>query len=261
MRGTNPLELTDIDIVSSDRTQYTDIPPTNATWYYQVSVVLPKICAPAVIRKAGSGPFNRTLSNIKDLKFSGEKISFELSDTTLMASAPVGTLVGRFSVKADGNPLSMNYSLVTGPGDTHNPLFSLKGDSLLTNSVFPFDKNTVYSIRVEGTEKPSPDHIVADSFLLKVDRVVGMPRLATANTLTLHPNPFSGFTEISLPEYTGNYAILSLTDLAGKTLRREYVPEGTSTFRLERGDLPAGVYFINLTVRDQRYQAKLMVLD
>lgn len=65
---------------------------------------------------------------------------------------PIGSLVGTLSTVDADQGDTHTYTLVSGVGDTHNALFTISGDSLLTNAVFDYELRTFMRIRVRSTD-------------------------------------------------------------------------------------------------------------
>lgn len=63
-RGSATDNMEVIDTVPNNITTYTDN-PVNGTYYYKIAVVLPQLCVPASLLKAGAGPFSEAVSNIE----------------------------------------------------------------------------------------------------------------------------------------------------------------------------------------------------
>jgi hypothetical protein len=75
-RGTSKDNLVPIDTIPNNIMTYTDNPKQEGTYYYQIVVKLPTICAPANL-KASSGPFSQAVSNMEK-KLKGTGIDNEL---------------------------------------------------------------------------------------------------------------------------------------------------------------------------------------
>lgn len=253
MRGTSPKTMEDIDLISSERTQYTDKPASPGTYYYQVAVELPYICDPTAKRKAESGPFNRSVSNLKNLN-SAINYNFMLTDTTLIAATNSGTYVGDFVIDIDGTPITMNFSLKDGdgPGGKDNDKFDIQNNSLYTNTVFPYDKDIVYLIRVYGSNEL---YQVTDSFELKVNRLVSINENLSA-PLKIYPQPMKEYVNIRLPENSAGRFELNIFDLTGKLVRTDYFEE--TEIVILRKTLKSGAYIIQIK-GDENYFVRLMV--
>jgi hypothetical protein len=73
-RGNDSLSLDSIDVVAGNATVYTDESPEPGTGlrWYRIAGVMPDACSPAVIaggKKAGTGPYNHSLSNLDNNRF------------------------------------------------------------------------------------------------------------------------------------------------------------------------------------------------
>jgi hypothetical protein len=71
-------------------------------------------------------------------------------------------------------------------------------------------------------------------------------------SVKLFPNPASDFVKLELGDLAGTAVSGKLIDLNGRILRDFFIEEGLNQFRLERGDIPPGVYLINLETEDGR---------
>jgi len=79
-RGLAPDNMEQIGVSPSNLTTYTDNPPPG-TYYYQLGIVLPQVCAPANLLKASAGPYSEAVSNMeKKLKSSGTFVSLASTD-------------------------------------------------------------------------------------------------------------------------------------------------------------------------------------
>ncbi len=68
-----------------------------------------------------------------------------------------------------------------------------------------------------------------------------------------YPNPFNPTTTISYEIRTNSYVILKVFDISGKeirTLQNGYQTQGNYNIKFNSANLPSGVYFYRLTVRD-----------
>ncbi|CAN5270314.1 hypothetical protein BH23VER1_BH23VER1_10690 [soil metagenome] len=75
------------------------------------------------------------------------------SATSVQRMAPVGTTVGTFSTTDPTPGDSFVYTLVPGPGDSHNTRFAIAGDHLQTDATLDeFEGGTLLSIRARTTD-------------------------------------------------------------------------------------------------------------
>jgi hypothetical protein len=89
------------------------------------------------------------------------------------------------------------------------------------------------------------------------EETIGMIVPETDQTLAIFPNPFKDKARIAFPNPNGTSWRLIITDLAGKVIRAESNIT-TGEYELERGNLPAGTYLVEL--RGERiFRGKLIV--
>ncbi|WP_137909718.1 cadherin repeat domain-containing protein, partial [Dolichospermum planctonicum] len=72
-----------------------------------------------------------------------------LLDKTAIAEGQTDGVIGNLSSIDPDTGNTFTYSLVTGDGDTDNSLFSIVDNQLIANTVFDFETQTSYSIRVK----------------------------------------------------------------------------------------------------------------
>jgi hypothetical protein len=81
--------------------------------------------------------------------------------------------------------------------------------------------------------------------------------------LTVFPNPFNIFTDIGFSLYLPSNTRLEIFNLSGakvKKLVNERRTAGIYSERLERGNLPSGVYFVVLKVGNQIESRKAILI-
>jgi hypothetical protein len=73
LRGTNPGNMRTIALIQNNLTSYSDINPPMGLLFYQVVVVKPDPCYPAIFRaQTSSGPYSQSASNLKDYSTIGK---------------------------------------------------------------------------------------------------------------------------------------------------------------------------------------------
>ncbi|WP_155593415.1 InlB B-repeat-containing protein [Lysinibacillus cavernae] len=77
----------------------------------------------------------------------------KLDPATVEENQPTGTTVGTLSATDPDAGETLTYSLVAGQGDTNNSSFSIYGDQLKTESMFDYETNSSYSVRIRVTDK------------------------------------------------------------------------------------------------------------
>jgi len=70
-RGTDSTEMSIMDSISYDisKTQYTDLNPPAGIVYYQIGIKLPEVIILTPGKKAGTGPYSHSMSNIEDNRY------------------------------------------------------------------------------------------------------------------------------------------------------------------------------------------------
>ena len=87
-----------------------------------------------------------------------------LSKSSVDENLPPMTKVGKFS--SEGGKGFTTYTLVSGPGDTNNDLFTINDKDLEANISFDYEIQTTYSIRVQATDKDNESFTTAFSILV-----------------------------------------------------------------------------------------------
>lgn len=78
--------------------------------------------------------------------------NIHLSSAAVDENQPPGALVGSLTTSDPDANDSHSYELVSGAGDSHNDLFVIDGESLLSNAVFDYEAQASYSIRLRSTD-------------------------------------------------------------------------------------------------------------
>lgn len=174
----------------------------------------------------------------------------------------------------DGRLMLLGSETVTDNGLHNGSLLQLtaEGDSLWSRS-YSNDGLENGIVEYLWDFKPTPDggYVMCgqthgifpdsnqDAWIVKVDSLgntcttancdstaypVSAPSVTQPQNLTISPNPFSISTQITLPAATGKTHRIELYDLMGRKVRSHDF-SGT-LFRLQRGDLSAGVYLYRL---------------
>ncbi|MFC2112961.1 T9SS type A sorting domain-containing protein [Bacteroidota bacterium] len=183
-------------------------------------------------------------------------ISLDISNTD--ENEPSGSLIGRFTAADPDETDTHQFMLTTGFGGDDINSFSVTGDSLLTAALFDYEIKNSYKIRVKTTDSGDGNLSFEKSFIITVNDVIelGQYQLLEQNIM-IYPNPFDRSTTIRFPNTSGKSFRLVLTDLSGKIYR--IVDDiNTSEYVLERGDLKAGLYFIEL-IGPQIFRGKIII--
>lgn len=116
--------------------------------------------------------------------------NIKLSKSVIDENMPVGSFVGRLSSVDANLDDSHTYSLVTGDLDTNNESFKIQGDSLVSNIVFDFEKQPVYSVRIQTNDRGGK--AFSKAFLISInnqDEVSVDFSREIEQLLKVYPNP------------------------------------------------------------------------
>jgi hypothetical protein len=154
------------------------------------------------------------------------------------------------SVPSDSNGLKTQLTLTSGAIDTILASASLKqGDSIeLIWSVYAY-ASANDSVKAEQT------------FTIKLLRkvTVGVSEI-TVNNFKLYPNPTNEFSTLSFNDNAKMHNV-NIIDIAGKVVR-SYNNYESSTLKIERNELKAGIYFVNIVnSNNQTVTMKLMIQE
>lgn len=75
----------------------------------------------------------------------------------------------------------------------------------------------------------------------------------------VYPNPNNGTFTVELP-YIEDMAVITVTDVAGKTIQRREIHDGDGNrLSFDLGSAAKGVYLVQVNYADQRFRTKLIV--
>ncbi len=179
-KGTDSTQLSfhdSIDVFFHDSTIIIDDPAIfDSTFYFTFNLSFPMLVDPnePLPLKANAGPFSQSISNLEDNRLKGSDnhvpTDITISDTTINENSPVGMVVGTLNTLDIDAGDEHTYALVSGTGDTGNDYFSINGENLVSDSVFDFESQNIYSIRVEATETNTADNFtIIKTFTIKIN--------------------------------------------------------------------------------------------
>ena len=94
--------------------------------------------------------------------------SIALDDSSVVEKAPIGTIVGiLFTTDPDAND-SFVYELSEGEGSDDNRLFTIEDDRLLTDTVFNYEDDSVFTIQITSTDLQG--EFYTTSFAIKITK-------------------------------------------------------------------------------------------
>lgn len=109
-----------------------------------------------------------------------------LSSNSIPENSPVNTAIGTLS-SVDPDPGdTFTYSLVPGAGDSNNSLFNISGNTLRSSSLFDFEEQASYFIRVRSTDSTGLNYEKA--FTIFVTNVNEAPFNVSLSAATIPEN-------------------------------------------------------------------------
>ncbi len=87
------------------------------------------------------------------------------------------------------------------------------------------------------------------------------PDAPLKNAFSLHPNPATDHLQILFPQPTTAPAQCAIIDLGGKKWRTLAVPPGSSSFSVATGELPPGLYFVQILGENGRFETQKLVIS
>ncbi len=162
-----------------------------------------------------------------------------LSNATLSENNAIKTYIGNLTTADPDNNTSYTYSLVNGIGSTHNGLFVVSQDSLYSSSIFDYENQSSYTIRVQTSDNQGG--IFQKIFIVNVSNSNDAPTNITLSEVTINENMVAN-TNIGLfsttDQDTGNTYFYTLVSGIGSTDNGYFMISGntlraTSQFNFE----------------------------
>lgn len=91
---------------------------------------------------------------------------------------------------------------------------------------------------------------------------VGIPNLQEDNVVSIYPNPFTNYTNISISLQNNANVVLKVYNLLGNLVHEQeqgYLSAGEHQFELDRNNLGRGIYFIRIFAGNRVYTQKIAV--
>jgi hypothetical protein len=244
-----------IDVVPSNLNSYTDqSPPDEDLWYFVEAVHPTGGCTPLKASTLNSSRSNRKTKLKSGLNQAPVGLSLDIS--TISEDLPAGSLVGRFTTSDSDEGDTHSYSLIAGFGGDNNNSFTINGDSLLSGEIFDYETKNTYGIRVSTTDGGELSFEKSFVILITDEVEVGISQVS-GQELMIYPNPFNESATIRFSNPSGNSYKMVLTDLTGKIYR---IVDNITTaeYLLEKDDLRAGLYFIEMR-GPKTYRGKILI--
>ncbi len=157
------------------------------------------------------------------------------------------------SATSTSDPIGVGYSFLVGATVSSWTSFSIP--LTYVDSSNP-DTAVIYFIAGGGSTAVLNDYLYVDELAFSGIVPSGIDELSDAIEMTLAPNPFSANTKVTFKEEQENVN-LTVVNLLGEVVR-SFTFSGTELL-LEKGELPAGVYFLNVSDNNLSSTKKIMI--
>ncbi len=165
---------------------------------------------------------------------------------------------------------------------THQIVLKWRTASELNHAYFELERSSdgrnfeaLHRIQGSGDVNVSKDYSYTDAQPLNGNNFYRLKQVDLDGTITyskilyenitqdskynFSPNPFQDKITIQFPDKDHNGLFISLTDISGKSVFRHFEPDpATRYYDLNTGDLPGGVYFLQIIDNDQIIKEKLI---
>lgn len=170
-RSSTGLNFDPVHSMSASLNSWTDPDASTGDLFYRIAVEKPDPCVAADgSKKAGTGPYVHSLSNLDDNKLkAGENPpdSLFLDNNSIDENMLPGSLIGRI-VTIDLDTLdAYTYQLVSGEGDDDNSSFSIIGDLLISAASFDYETKASYYVRIRTTDNSA--YYLEKSFVILIN--------------------------------------------------------------------------------------------
>jgi hemin uptake protein HemP len=115
-----------------------------------------------------------------------------LSNASIAENQSTGTTIGTFSTTDPDSGESFTYALVSGTGSTDNSSFGISGSNLETASIFNYESQSSYSIRVRTTDTGGETY--EEAFTITITDANDPPTNITLSNVSIAENQSSGTT-------------------------------------------------------------------
>lgn len=109
---------------------------------------------------------------------------------------------------------------------------------------------------INSNDVINPEVVIPVNFRM-MPNIVEVSEWKQEEALEIFPNPFDRFLEVkTFPSIEG--ARLTLSDLSGKIVHEQQIPEGQKYFQLHTSNLPSGMYLLSIRGKHHMYTEKLI---
>jgi hypothetical protein len=183
-----------------------------------------------------------------------------LSNNRIDENLPEGTEVGVISVLDYDLEDHHTFHLVSGQGDSNNNNFQINNDKLIAAVSFDYENTAENSIRIRAVDDGQANLFYEKAFKIYINDIIESSTLKHIynDEIFVMPNPVKESAFIEFPNEENDSYTLYLKDIAGNVI----VIYGNITsgfYELHRGDLPPGLYFLELSNNNTTYRTKIIL--
>ena len=125
--------------------------------------------------------FTLTINNTNDAP-----TAISLSSPSVNENQIIGTTVTTINTTDADAGQTFTYTLVSGLGATNNSLFSISGNQLRTNTIFNYEQQSIFKIRLQTND--GNGGIYTDTFTINVLNTNDAPSNITLSNATISEN-------------------------------------------------------------------------
>jgi hypothetical protein len=154
--------------------------------------------------------------------------------------------VVHFEPACGGEPISWHWTFEGGiPNVFDGP-----------NPMVTYENEGVYGVSLIISDGVSDNSFTLDEVIV-VEDCSGIPEEKLSD-LMIYPNPASEWVNLKTQFLTGKNAYVSVSDLSGRILLSQEVPEGVNEFRISVSRLTPGSYLLSLSDDNNRICSKML---
>jgi hypothetical protein len=156
-----------------------------------------------------------------------------------------GSMV-HFEPACGGNPISWHWTFDGGWPDVFDG----------PNPTVTYENEGTYAVSLTVSDGVSDNSFTLDE-VIAVEDCSGIPEERLSD-LMIYPNPASEWVNLKTQFLTGKNAYVSVSDLSGRILLSQEVPEGVNEFRISVSRLTPGSYLLSLSDENNRISSKML---
>ncbi len=151
------------------------------------------------------------------------------------------------------------FYLVSGQGDTDNNNFQIINNKLTADVSFDFENTAENSIRIRAVDDGPANLFYEKIFKIYINDLIesGIIKHNYSDEILVMPNPVKQTAFIEFPNEENESYTLYLKDITGNVIII-YGDITSGFYELKRGDLPPGLYFLELSNENIIYRTRII---